>query len=194
MTDWDIIGEFTLTVDESDETFFDRLLGNCKYGTKHIENPKCFVTTTGTASPIWDGNGRYVPDWRDGWRYEETITKGTPLWYYKEDTYKENLMGPDNNNYISITGIQILPTVIGLGMATDAFKQEIYNIKKVIFNYPATIILWGDGTKTVVKCGVGEVYDPEKGIAMCLLKKLLGNKGNYNDILKKVMKKGGVDK
>ena len=173
------------------KSFYDRLIGNCEFGTDHIENPKCFVTTTGTSKQsIWDGNGRYVPDWRDGWRYEETITQPLP-WYHREE---ENSMGPDNNNYISITGIQILPTVIGLGMATDAFKQEIYNIKKVIFNYPATIILWGDGTKTVVKCGIGEVYDPEKGIAMCLLKKLLGNKGNYNDILKKVMKKGGVDK
>lgn len=52
-------------------------------------------------------------------------------------------------------------------------------IKDVIFNPPATIILWMDGTKTVVK-DQGEVfYDPEKGMAMATAKKAFGNKGNY---------------
>ena len=52
-------------------------------------------------------------------------------------------------------------------------------IKDVIFNPPATIILWTDGTKTVVK-DQGEVfYDPEKGMAMAVAKKAFGNQGNY---------------
>ena len=52
-------------------------------------------------------------------------------------------------------------------------------IKDVIFNPPATIVLWMDGTKTVVK-DQGEVfYDPEKGMAMATAKKAFGNKGNY---------------
>lgn len=59
------------------------------------------------------------------------------------------------------------------------------NIKKVIFNNPATIVLWNDGTKTVVKCQEGETFDKEKGLAMCIVKKVLGNKSNYNNILKK---------
>ena len=50
-------------------------------------------------------------------------------------------------------------------------------IKKVKFNPPATIVFWTDNTKTVVKCS-GEDYDPEKGLAMCICKKMLGNKGN----------------
>ena len=58
-------------------------------------------------------------------------------------------------------------------------------IKNVIFNDPATIILWNDGSKTVVKCGEGEVYDPEKGLAMAISKKVLGNKGNYYETFKK---------
>lgn len=60
-------------------------------------------------------------------------------------------------------------------------------IKKVIFNDPATIILWTDGSKTVVKVGPNETYDPEKGMAMCICKKVLGNKGNFNDVFKKHM-------
>lgn len=58
-------------------------------------------------------------------------------------------------------------------------------IKNVIFNAPATIVVWGDGTKTVVKCAPGEVYDPEKGLAMAMAKKMLGNEGNYYNIFKK---------
>lgn len=59
-----------------------------------------------------------------------------------------------------------------------------WSIKQVIFNDPATIVYWHDGTKTVVKCE-NEVYDPEKGLAMALAKKMLGNKGNYFDVFRK---------
>ena len=62
---------------------------------------------------------------------------------------------------------------------------KLPGIKDVIFNEPATIILWADGTKTVVKCQEGENYDPEKGMAMAISKKALGNKGNYCEVFKK---------
>ena len=56
--------------------------------------------------------------------------------------------------------------------------------KRVVFNPPATIVLWEDGTKTVVKCGENDVYDPEKGLALCFMKKALGNTSRaLNDIL-----------
>ena len=57
-------------------------------------------------------------------------------------------------------------------------------IDKVIFNEPATIILWKDGTKTVVKA-VDEPFDREKGFAMAVLKKMAGNKGNYFNKVKR---------
>lgn len=59
------------------------------------------------------------------------------------------------------------------------------NIKQVIHNPPATIIYWNDNTKTVVKVQDDELYDKEKGLALCYMKKLNGNKGNFNKILKK---------
>lgn len=49
-----------------------------------------------------------------------------------------------------------------------------YRMKRVIFHNPATIVYWQDGSKTVVKCKADERYDKEKGLAMCLAKKLLG--------------------
>lgn len=59
-----------------------------------------------------------------------------------------------------------------------------FAIRDVIFNDPATIVFWADGTKTVVKADK-EDFDPEKGLAMAISKKALGNKGNYFDIFKK---------
>jgi len=59
------------------------------------------------------------------------------------------------------------------------------SIKKVIFNDPATIVIWSDDTKTVVKCQPGDTYSKELGLAMCISKKFLGNKGNFNEEFKK---------
>lgn len=58
-------------------------------------------------------------------------------------------------------------------------------IKNVIFNDPATIVFWADGTKTVVKCQEGDIFDPEKGLTMAIAKKVYGNKGSYCNVIKK---------
>ena len=58
-------------------------------------------------------------------------------------------------------------------------------IKNVIFNDPATIVFWADGSKTVVKCQDDDIFDPEKGLAMAISKKALGNKSNFNNEFKK---------
>lgn len=63
-------------------------------------------------------------------------------------------------------------------------RPGLPTIKNVIFNPPATIVLWSDGTKTVVKADK-EAFDPEKGLAMAISKKALGNKGNYFNVFKK---------
>ena len=54
--------------------------------------------------------------------------------------------------------------------------NPIPNIKKVIFNEPATIIFWEDGTKTVAKCQEEDKYDREKGMLVCMVKKAMGSK------------------
>lgn len=60
---------------------------------------------------------------------------------------------------------------------------KLLAIKKVIFNPPATIIIWDDGTKTVVKAS-GEDFDEEKGFAMAVLKKMFGSRNKYLKIIK----------
>ena len=58
-------------------------------------------------------------------------------------------------------------------------------IKNVIFNDPATIVIWNDDSKTVVKTQNGEEFDPEKGLAMAIAKRMFGNTGSYFEEFKK---------
>jgi hypothetical protein len=83
---------------------------------------------------------------------------------------------------------------------TDKMEVKIREgrIEDVKFNGPATIVFWTDGTKTVVKCGKGDKFDPEKGIAMACAKKLLGNEEGYYKNLEKYLTKsktasGGIE-
>lgn len=76
---------------------------------------------------------------------------------------------------------------IGVHIPSTYFK-----IKKVIYNDPATIVFWKDGTKTVVKACEDDEYDPEKGLAMAISKKALGNKGNYYETFKKALPKKDI--
>jgi hypothetical protein len=64
-------------------------------------------------------------------------------------------------------------------------KETSFEIERVIFSNPATIVIWKDGSKTVVKCQEGDTFSEETGLAMAICKKVFGNKGNFNDIFKK---------
>lgn len=55
-------------------------------------------------------------------------------------------------------------------------------VDKVLVHGPALIVFWKDGSKTVVKC-TNEEFDLEKGVAMAFIKRVFGNKGNYNAFL-----------
>lgn len=104
------------------------------------------------------------------------------------------------NTSYGLEGISTRNVATGtINNAYDATRKVEYNamfkrakIKNVIFNDPATIVFWSDGTKTVVKCGENDIYDPEKGLAMAVAKKYLGtNKShsNYMDEFKKWLPK-----
>lgn len=80
------------------------------------------------------------------------------------------------NNYVTTTNA-VFNTI-------RTMQAVIPKIKDVIYNDPATIVFWEDGTKTVVKCK-NEKFDPEKGLAMAFSKKMFGNNGNYYNVFKK---------
>lgn len=62
------------------------------------------------------------------------------------------------------------------------------SIKDVRFSPPATIVFWSDNTKTVVKAQSGELFDAEKGLMACIIKRITGNTGRYNELFKKYIK------
>ena len=110
-----------------------------------------------------------------------------------------DILGADPNTNVSANDLLFVPATTTCGLSfidnRHIFYSKMYpkrltpDIKNVIFNNPATIVLWADGTKTVVKAQDGDVFDPEKGLAMAISKKALGNKGNYCNELKKWLPK-----
>lgn len=97
-----------------------------------------------------------------------------------------------------------LTRAIHKGMAIDYSRQSMEQAKKndivkfgmcsvsickVIFNDPATVVLWSDGTKTVVKCGPEDTFDTEKGLAMAIIKKMAGNDNRFHKVFKQYTKK-----
>lgn len=46
--------------------------------------------------------------------------------------------------------------------------------RKVIFSGPKTIVIWEDGTKTIVGCAEGQEYDEYAGFCAALAKKIFG--------------------
>lgn len=67
-------------------------------------------------------------------------------------------------------------------------KNMVPYIKKVIFNNPATIVFWSDGTKTVAKAHGEDKFDKEIGLTVCIAKKAMGNKKKWDQVFKKWIK------
>lgn len=59
----------------------------------------------------------------------------------------------------------------------------IPDIERIIFNPPATVVYWIDGTKTVVKAMEGEKYEKYAGFAMACMKKMFGSTGAAKHII-----------
>ena len=59
--------------------------------------------------------------------------------------------------------------------AKFAFMHTGLDIKRVIFSDPCTIILWKDGTKTIVRVREGEEFSPYHGFCAAIAKKMFGS-------------------
>lgn len=60
-------------------------------------------------------------------------------------------------------------------MFDNGYLQCPTDIKNVIFNGPATIVIWLDGSKTVVKCAEGDGYSKFSGLAIAICKHIYGS-------------------
>lgn len=125
----------------------------------------------------------------------ESMTDGVTLELKCDEVHSHKLY--DTNDvriYNQNTHVEAKPDVEVLhkGFKTPKIKKDgkWFDLapKKVIFSGPATTILWKDGTKTTVKCQRHDIWADDVGIAMCYLKKMLGNKGNFNNIFREAMK------
>lgn len=101
------------------------------------------------------------------------MTKPEWSWDVKPLTMKP--VESECNIAIDVTdvGAGILEDMRKMSMFESDRKVRIPEVKEVIFNKPATVVYWKDGTKTKVKCGNNEEsFDREKAVAMCFLKKM----------------------
>jgi len=128
-----------------------------------------------------------------GW--EKTPLLKEFLEKHKSDIHKQNFLTyggvpydkmPEDTLHYSEADVR--NTMTFLEMCRESQRVTFPSIKKVIFNDPATIVIWGDGSKTVVKCQNGEKFDKEKGLALCYMKKACGNKSNFNNFFKEWIK------
>lgn len=59
------------------------------------------------------------------------------------------------------------------------------DIKQVIYNNPATIVYFNDGSKVVVKTIDGDEFNEEVGLAMAIMKKMFGSSTAFKKFAKK---------
>ena len=66
---------------------------------------------------------------------------------------------------------------------TDEMKNV--DVKKIIFSGPKTIVLWSDGTKTIVSMSKDETnFDPEAAFCAAYTKKMFGTNSKIKRIIK----------
>ena len=139
---------------------------------------KCTGTVVGVLSPIGPLSDRYKIRGVHGY--------AVPLVVPEEDLVHiaQTIPLQEYMSYVD-TDVESIRNMYHYGRKRkgndDVFVPKIRN---VILNDPAVIIVWEDGTKTVVKAQ-GEKFDPEKGLAMAISKKALGNKHSYYGVFLK---------
>ena len=119
----------------------------------------------------WDKDDRcYVIDW--------DITGGMHL---KASANFEMKMTAELND----AQLAVWEAALGIGHTNlkPPFEEKGIEPERVLIQGTATIIWWSDGTKTVVKCQKGDKMDPEKGIAMCVMKKFMGTNETHSNYL-----------
>ena len=69
------------------------------------------------------------------------------------------------------------------GAQEEGVMNSFYVPKRIIYNNPATIVFWKDGTKTVVKKAAKEPYNKYNAFCAALAKKVYGNNSRVNSFV-----------
>ena len=65
----------------------------------------------------------------------------------------------------------------------DDLDWRLPNVTRIVFQEPATVVFWSDGTKTVVKCAEGQQFDRYAGFCAAVCKKLFGTTAIAKEIM-----------
>ena len=87
-------------------------------------------------------------------------------------------LGIDQKEYISSELKTAINSVYGLAAMASSL------IKRVVFSDRKTIILWNDGSKTIVSCAEGEQLDPYIGFCAAFTKGFFGSKHQVEKMVK----------
>lgn len=122
------------------------------------------------------------------------ITKGTKVAILPNSDYGNRFTGSvgivkaNSKNHNSSYGLfwfeekylAVIPDVCNIA--------ECAVIKHVIYSGSKTIILWLDGTKTIVSCGKDDIFDPYAGFCAAVAKKMFGSTSKIKKIIKRYTK------
>lgn len=72
---------------------------------------------------------------------------------------------------------------LSVNLVTNLMKDK-YTPKKIIFNGPATVVFWKDGTKTVVKRAEKDPDNRYNAFCAALAKKIFKSNSKVNSIVK----------
>jgi hypothetical protein len=88
-------------------------------------------------------------------------------------------------DYRTISTTKITAKAINTKLNLPVSFIPIPIIAKIVFNNPATIVFWEDGTKTVVKCMEGQEFNEYYGVACAIMKRFFGNNSKASAFVEK---------
>lgn len=156
----------------------------CMVEQEAAERKKIYISTAGGNDEFYKRLVNSVYGMYGDYKFGATFQNA----FYKLIEEEEETMPTEAAQYVRQ---DVSSLAAAFKRVNDAFNKRFPGIKNVIFSGPCTIVMWEDGTKTIVRCEK-DVLDPEKGLAMAIAKKAMGtNKSgsNYYDIFKKWLPK-----
>ena len=123
--------------------------------------------------------------------YIENLTSLINQKYYESDNNNNYFSIPivDTNNHTTIksdsTGSYLTASFIARNIVNTEFIK--YDVHKIIFSGPCTIVIFNDGSKEIVRKKDGEEYDKETAILYCILKHYIPG---YKGLIRQLAKRG----
>ena len=142
-----------------------------------IQNSKCNVAHTGYALDILREYRRDIPATVDSVEWD----------CYNNIKVKAIIHSTIRSEPILLTGVP-MDYIYQKNKDEDVIEQvdyqDYYTPLRIIYNNPATIVFWRDGTKTIVKKNEKEKYNSYNAFCAALAKKIFGTNSEVNRIVR----------